>query len=380
MALQVSQSKAGEDREGREQSDLSLFIRVAPSTSGGFDLQCNIHTDHGITVLFGPSGAGKTTVLNCIAGLLRPSEGRISVGPQILFDSEARIDVPVRQRRVGYVFQNLALFPNMTAAANIEYGIAKMPKPERRNRVEEISTSLGINHLLDRKPAHLSGGEQQRVALARTLVTNPSVLLLDEPLSGLDAPTKSRIINDLRIWNDAHRIPILYVTHDRTEVFALSERVIVLDNGQVIADGTPFEALESPQSERLAYLTGLENILDAHVESLNSAAGTMTCSTGSLKLEVPMARIHAGAPTRLGIRAGDILVATSRPEGLSARNVFPGRIATKTRRDAMTVLQIDCNPMLEVHVTPQAEESLGLSVGREVWLVLKTHSCYVLRP
>jgi molybdate transport system ATP-binding protein len=229
----------------------------------------------------------------------------------------------------------------------------------------------------------ISGGESQRVALARTLVTDPEVLLLDEPLAGLDAPTKSQIIDDLRDWNQAHRIPILYVTHSREEVFALGERVLVLDAGSIVADGTPHEVMTAPIHETVAQLIGFENVLDAVVDAVHPARGTMTCRIagegGVLMLETPLVRGGVGSTLRVGIRAGDILLATSRPTGLSARNIIPGRIQALHQRDVIVSVRVKCRVEIEAHLTLAARDSLELVPGKEVWLVIKTHSCHLMQ-
>ncbi|MGH9528611.1 MAG: ATP-binding cassette domain-containing protein [Terriglobales bacterium] len=203
------------------------------------DVTTTIHP--GITIIFGPSGAGKTTLLENIAGLLTPDSGRIAVGDQIFFDGKLSLDV--RKRRIGYVFQDLALFPHLTVQRNVQYGIRSLATSAREQRTASILNSFRIANLSRRKPAEISGGERQRVALARSLVTDPCVLLLDEPLAALDGPTKSKIIEDLRMWNDAHRIPILYVTHSREEVLALGDRVLMIESGKIIAEGNPTEIM-----------------------------------------------------------------------------------------------------------------------------------------
>ncbi len=188
---------------------------------------------------------------------------------------------------------------------------------EKRLRTDAILESFRIPQLRGRKPAEISGGERQRVALARALVTDPCVLLLDEPLAALDASTKSKIIDDLRAWNQAHRIPILYVTHSREEVFALGERVLVLENGRIIAQGTPHEVMTAPRQETVAQLAGFENIFDATVLAAHPDRGTMTCQIvgSSVELETPLVRAEVGSVLRVGIRAGDILLATVRRLG-----------------------------------------------------------------
>jgi molybdate transport system ATP-binding protein len=254
----------------------------------------------------------------------------------------------------------------------------------RREKAGEILRAFRISHLAHRYPRETSGGESQRAALARTLVTDPAVLLLDEPLAALDGPTKAQIIDDLRAWNRAHRIPILYVTHSREEVFALGERVIVLDAGRVVAEGTPHEVMTAPLLETVAQLAGFENVFTATVEAVRPERGTMTCRltasdehTGVL-LETPLVRGGVGSVMRVGIRAGDILLATAAPVGLSARNVLPGRILSLEQRDVIVAACVNCRVEMEVHLTLAARDALQLEPGKEVWLVIKTHSCHLM--
>jgi molybdate transport system ATP-binding protein len=322
-------------------------------------------------------------VLDCVAGLAKPDSGRIAVGDRVLFDAAQGIDLPVAERRVGYVFQSLALFPHLTMQKNVQYGLAHLPHSERAARASAILQAFRIAPLAERYPRELSGGENQRAALARTLVTDPAVLLLDEPLAALDAATKSKIIDDLRRWNQAHCIPILYVTHSREEVFALGERVIVLGAGRIVAQGTPHEVIEAHQQETVAQLAGFENIFDAVVESVHPERGTMTCRIagegGPVLLETPLVRGGVGSALRVGIRAGDILLATAPPVGLSARNVIPGRIASLEQRDVIVSARVKYRVEMEVHLTLAARDSLQLAPGREVWLVIKTHSCHLMQ-
>ncbi len=212
---------------------LSVQIRKRFAGSGvNFELDAAFEVPAGITILFGASGAGKTTLLDCIAGLATPDSGRIEIAEEKLLDLERGTNLAAQQRRIGYVFQDLALFPHLSIKKNIEYGLQSLDRSERHHRSEALMSSFRISNLRGRKPAEISGGERQRVALARALVTDPCLLLLDEPMAALDASTKSKIIEDLRAWNRGHRIPILYVTHSREEVFALGERVLVLENGR----------------------------------------------------------------------------------------------------------------------------------------------------
>lgn len=351
-----------------------------------FVLDVEIEAASGFTILFGPSGAGKTTLLDCIAGLQTPDSGSITMSNRAVFDGVKQINVATAKRRVGYVLQSLALFPHMSVAGNIAYGLVHLPKPDRKTRVDAVLAAFRIAHLGARHPHEVSGGEAQRVALARTLVTDPEVLLLDEPLAALDAPTKSRIIHDLREWNRTHSIPILYVTHSREEVFALGERVIVLEAGRVITQGTPHEVMSAPQLETVAQLAGFENTFDVIVEAIQPERGTMLCrilgtseTTGPVQIETPLVRASIGSHLRLGIRAGDILLATVRPNGLSARNIIRGHVSSVAERDVIVSAIVDCGVEIETHLTLAARDALQLDTGKEVWLVIKTHSCHLMQ-
>ncbi len=354
------------------------------SASNAAMLDVAFDAPEGFTIIFGASGAGKTTLLNCIAGLARPEAGRIVAGGRVLFDAEQRLCLSVAQRRVGYVFQDLALFPHLTAEQNIAYGLAKLDRREQRLRIDKILSSFRIENLRDRRPTHISGGERQRVALARALVTEPCVLLLDEPLAALDLPVKSRILEDLRAWNEAHRVPILYVTHSRDEVFALGERVLVLEQGRIIAQGTPHEVMTAPYLETVAQLAGFENIFAAVVEAVHEDRGTMTCNLASsnVNLETPLVRALTGTGLRIGIRAGDVLLATSEPREISARNIIRGRVTSVERRDVIILARVECgldqSMQIAVQLTLAARDSLRLIEGREVWLIIKTHSCHLM--
>jgi molybdate transport system ATP-binding protein len=371
-----------EDGAKAAMAETGLTVLVRKRFSSGareFHLDVEFAAPAGITILFGPSGAGKTTLLDCIAGLTTPDSGNITIGGHVLYDRGAGVALAAQRRKSGYVFQDLALFPHLSVEANIEYGLAELSGAERQRRTAAILDSFRIAHLRTRKPKEISGGERQRVALARALVTDPCVLLLDEPLTALDAATKSKIADDLRAWNQAHGIPILYVTHSREEVFALGERVLVLENGRIIASGTPHQVMSAPRQETVAQLAGFENVFDGIVLAIHENRGTMSCGIeGALELETPLVRAEVGSKLRVGIRAGDILLATMRPEGLSARNLIPGTVSVVAQRDVIVVARVDCGIEVEVHMTLAARDSLNLAKGSQVWLVIKTHSCHLM--
>ena len=346
-----------------------------------FVLDVSLEIPAGITILFGPSGAGKSTFLDCIAGLLRPDIGKIAIGGEVLLDRERGVNLPPQQRRVAYVFQTLALFPHLSVEENVGYGLPDMDIVEQHRKIREILEAFRVEKLRARKPGEISGGEKQRVALARSLVTSPRVLLLDEPLTGLDAELKAAIVDDLRVWNAARQIPILYVTHSRDEVDALGERMIAMDCGRIVSEGTPQEVLDAPRRKRLAQAAGFENLLTGTVLDLREADGVMRVRLGesSCEIEVPLGYAAAGDSVRVAIRAGDILLAIERPSGLSARNILEGKIVALEQRGTLMVARVDCGVCFAVHVTLGAARTLALAVGHRVWLVLKTHSCHLVQ-
>jgi molybdate transport system ATP-binding protein len=335
----------------------------------------------GFTVLFGPSGAGKSTLLDCIAGLQQPDSGEIRLGEKVLFNAAGNLSLPPQRRELAYVFQSLALFPHLSVERNIRYGLDKLSASEQTERMQRFAKSFRIEKLLFRRPAELSGGEKQRVALARSLITLPRLLLLDEPLTALDSALRRSILEDLRAWNRANRIPILYVTHNREEVDAIGERVVTLVNGRVQESGAPRAVLDAPRSVELALAAGFENILPAIVVEHRSADGVMRVSLdhAACEIEIPLGDATPGTEVRVAIRAGDILIATEAPHFLSARNILPGTIESIETRGTMVTLCVKSGTSFQVHVTPGAARTLDLSPGLLVWLVIKTHSCHLVR-
>jgi len=363
---------------------LSVDIRkrFGAAASPQFQLQVAAEFPAGFTVLFGPSGAGKSTLLDCIAGLVMPDEGTIRLDKTVFFDRGRGICLAPQQRRAGYVFQSLALFPHLTVEENIAFGIANRKDAERQERVRNILRALHIDNLGKRKPRELSGGQQQRVALARSLVTQPQVLLLDEPLTGLDAALRQSILADLREWNAANRVPILYVTHNREEVDAIGQRVVAVVEGHARESGLPRAVLDAPRTLGLAQAAGFENLLLGRVVEHRTDDGVMRVALQGdhCELEVPLGSAKPGSPVQIAIRAGDILLAKEAPQGLSARNVVPGIIEKMEPRGALVLVEVSAGLNFLVHVTPGAARSLQLREGLPVWLVLKTHSCHVVIP
>jgi molybdate transport system ATP-binding protein len=378
--------------------DSETAARVGDASAvGRFTLDVEFNAPPGVTILFGASGAGKTQTLKAIAGLARPDEGLVAVGGQTLFDSSRGIDVPVSRRRVGYVFQNLALFPHMSALENVEFAVGRLERRERRAKATALLERFKVGHAARRRPRAVSGGEAQRGALARALASEPRLLLLDEPLSALDEATKLDIIADLKETNRALRLPILYVTHSREEALSLGERALVFERGRVVAEGEPHEVFGSPVKASVARLTGVENIFEGEVLSRSEEAGTMTVELrgerggvrveqggvheeqgGACRVEVPLGRARAGARVCVAVSSGDVLLATEEPRGLSARNVLAGRVARVEERAEQTLVHVTSGVTWAASVTRQSVREMKIETGKQVWLAFKTYSCRLL--
>jgi molybdate transport system ATP-binding protein len=240
---------------------------------------------------------------------------------------------------------------------------------------------LHIAPLANKRPAAISGGEQQRAALARVLVCEPELLLLDEPLSALDQALKAELLELLFDWQRERAVPMLYVTHDQAEAYSLARRVLFIEQGRIIADGTPREVFDAPTQREHAELSGYENLFDANVEAVHPDLGTMSCRlAGGLLLESPLADRRAGERVRLALRAGDIFVATIAPEGISARNIVEGVVESIADRAGLIELRVHCGGISFVaHITRGAMKSLELRSSQRLWLIIKTHSIQLLR-
>lgn len=289
--------------------------RYAVAGKTTFSLESDFQVLPGVTILRGHSGAGKTTLLRCVAGLADLRHGYIAIGEQVLFDSHRQINLPPRYRNIAFVFQNLALFPHLRVRENVAYGLRKLSAATRAQRVGSVTEAFRIAHLAERLPREISGGEQQRVALARALVTEPSALLLDEPLSSLDVRTKALIIEDLRAWNAVHHIPILYVTHDAEEARALGERVITLEHGRIAADASLREVPHSAPAHCARSVSSFQNYFEAIVVGVEAATGTVRCRVHScgLELRVRATNCQLGSTVRIAVHAGIIPQAAAAP-------------------------------------------------------------------
>ena len=252
--------------------------------SVGFTLDVEFQTQAGITVLFGPSGSGKTLTLDAIAGFVRPDEGRILLDDDILFDGATGVHLPPQQRRCGYVFQNYALFPNMTLRQNLEFAAERLARLERHRRIAEMLEAFRLTSVAGRRPHELSGGQKQRCSIARALLASPKLLLLDEPGRGLDAPLRDEFYGVLRQVRTAFPTPVLLVTHDLDECFELGDEMLVLRDGKLVQSGTPARVLEKPASPEVARLLGKYNLIQAEIRALDPGRNSSRLLVGEAEL------------------------------------------------------------------------------------------------
>jgi len=338
-----------------------------------------------LTVLFGPSGSGKSTTLRCLAGLERPERGSIRFGDEIWFDGARGIFLPPQRRRIGYLFQDNALFPHLRVVQNIGYGLGKIPAPERRQRIQEITRLLGLAGLEDRYPTQLSGGQQQRVALARALVCRPRLLLLDEPLSALDAPTREHLRRQLRHWLVELQMSTILVTHDRIEALALGDQLVVFDAGRVCQSGSVQQVFSAPVDRAVARILGVDTIEPGMIVQV--ADGLATIQVGSKHLIALAPRRWNGgrdpqvdAQVYVCIRAEDVLLEKKVTNGSqsSARNHLLGHIRSVDREGAMMRVNLDCGFPLNALVTHQAYQNMGLRERDEVVAVIKAPAIHLI--
>jgi molybdate transport system ATP-binding protein len=285
--------------------------------SAGFELNVDLKTEAGITILFGASGSGKTLTLDSIAGFVRPEEGRIELDGALLFDGETRVHLPPQKRNCGYVFQNYALFPQMTLRENLMFAAERRPRLDRHRKVNEMIERFRLTDVAGRRPHEVSGGQRQRCSIARSLIGEPKLLLLDEPARGLDAPLRGELYDVLRQVRAEFETPILLVTHDLDECFELGELMFILNEGQVVQSGAPREVLEQPNRLEVARLTGLFNLLPCEIKTLDPGRNQSVVRFDEFELQGPYFPGHL---------KGDRVSLCIRPEQLIAaeRNGKPG--------------------------------------------------------
>lgn len=340
----------------------------------GFTLDAAFEAPRGITVLFGRSGSGKTTVVNAVAGLLRPDAGRVALDGHVLTDTAARVFLPPHRRRIGYVFQEGRLFPHLSVRQNLRYGAWFAPKGAAREDFGRVVDMLGIGHLLDRRPGALSGGEKSRVALGRALLSGPRLILADEPLAALDEARKAEILPYFERLRDEVAVPILYVSHSASEVARLATTVVALEAGRVIAQGPAAEVLGDPDVLP-AGAREAGALIHARVAA-HHADGLTELDAGGLRLFLPRLARAPGTPVRVRIAAHDVILSRTPPQGLSALNILPGTVAEVRAGEGPGALVAIDTPAgrLLARITRRSAEALGIAPGAAVHAVLKTVS------
>jgi molybdenum ABC transporter ATP-binding protein len=336
-----------------------------------------------VLTLFGPSGSGKTTLLRVIAGLLRPQDGHIEIDGQVVFNSLNRVWVPPHHRRIGFLTQSYHLFPHLTVAGNIGYGLSRRDPAERQTRVQELIQGFQLSGLEERRPNQISGGQQQRAALARALAPHPALMLLDEPFSSLDEELRRNLRSELRSSLQATQVPAILVTHDIEEAISIGDAVQVINNGKVEATGSPLEVLGQPGQGRVARLVGVENLLRLRIAAVYPQDGTMVCvgsAKEGLQLEVPLSDVGDGEWVTVGIRASDIILADAEPRGSSARNRLPGIVSDIQLRPPGYEVTLTCQETdLKCHITGASLNEMGIARGDSLWAVFKASSCFLVR-
>ena len=341
---------------------------------GEFLLDAAFDSVGGLTALFGRSGAGKTSLINAIAGLFRPERGHIVLDGEALTDTARGVFVPARRRRIGYVFQEGRLFPHLTVRQNLLYGRWFAPKGGRAGEVEHVIDLLGIGALLGRHPGNLSGGEKQRVAIGRALLARPRLLVMDEPLAALDEARRTEILPYIERLRDEAGVPIVYVSHAVAEVARLATTLVLMSEGRVAAVGPTASILGRIDLFPLTGRAEAGAILMTRVAGHEPQFGLTVLQTAAGELRVPRLDLPLGAALRVRIRARDVMIALSPPEALSALNVLPGTVAEIGANDGPIVeMRLDCaGEPLVARLTRRSVETLCLAPGRPVYAVIKS--------
>ena len=362
--------------------DGALTLDFTRAFQGGSTIAVDLRietTPPSVTVLFGSSGSGKTTLLRALAGLDALTSGTICFGNETWADAARAVNVPPQQRRIGFLFQDYALFPHLNIANNIRFGLRHLPAREAEMRVTELLRRFQLDGLARRYPHQLSGGQKQRAALARTLAPQPRLLLLDEPLSALDAPTREAVRGDLSEILRALSIPVVLVTHDRIEALALGDHLAVMDQGEVLQHGSVEEVFRQPANQNVARIVGVETVVSGRIQSVNEGMTTVTIGNASLSSTA------SGLPpdvikVLVCIRAEDVILFSGdeTAHAASARNRLRGVIQSLKREGPMLRIQLDCGFPLFALLTRQACEELALREGNSVVALIKAPNVHLV--
>lgn len=340
---------------------------------GDFQLEVSAKIGSGITGVIGQSGAGKSTLLSCIAGIVRPTEGSIAINGEPVFDSARSLHVPTDKRRAVLVHQHGNLFPHMTVRSNVRYGYRGRPKESGRPSPspDEISEALGLTGLLDRYPATLSGGQRQRVAIARAVAADPAVLLLDEPVASLDLRSRNSVVMYLHALHERYKLPMLYVSHSLSDVLALADETLTLDNGRVVGFGATSREVMNMAASATRNTESIDNVM------FGTVAGPDVVMVRDIALHTPMLDSAAGAEIAVSIRASEIILAVGEPSPSSARNVLRGRVVRLTEARETVLATVDVGFPLTAELTRHSATELGITEGSPVHLIFKASSVVV---
>jgi molybdate transport system ATP-binding protein len=350
----------------------ALSFRCRHRYAGGFDLDIAFELAHRFTALFGPSGSGKTSVLSIIAGALRPQQGNVRLNHRTLLDTEKDIWLTPSRRNIGVVFQDALLFPHLIVERNLQYGQRYRRGSRPGVELSRVVEVLELGTLLRRYPRNLSGGEKQRVALGRALLSGPELLMMDEPLASLDDPLKGRILAYLENVVAEWAIPTLFVTHSQAEVRRAAEWVVVIDKGRVVCSGPPHEALTRPRPLAWTNSVGPVNLL--RIEEITVAEDHFAARVGGQSIFVPISKRSSIPPSFVQFRPADVIVSRQDVAGLSVRNHLRGRVCQVLSVETAVFVAIDIGQILWAEITPQAATELQLVPGMQVICLLKAHS------
>jgi len=340
---------------------------------GAFRLEAKFSSGAPIVALFGRSGSGKSTIVNAIAGIVRPGRGRIAVGERTLFDSAKGIDLPPESRRVGYVFQDALLFPHMSVAANLAYGERLTPPSERFVARERVIELLDLGRLLDRRPTSLSGGERQRAAIGRALLASPRLLLMDEPLASLDAPRKAEILAYVELLRDELRLPIVYVSHAIEEVTRLADHLVLVSDGRTIAEGEVAEVLSRADLKPYTGRFEAGAVIEARVARQDERYGLATLAFDGGELVVANLDALPGEPVRARIRSRDVALALERPRASSFQNVLEATVESVGAEFGAivdVVLRVGATPLV-ARITHESLDRLRIVPGLRLFALVK---------
>ena len=328
----------------------------------------------GVTALFGRSGCGKSTLVNLLAGLLRPDGGSIRLDGETWFDAARGIDVPAERRRIGYVFQDARLFPHYTVRGNLLYGAAR--SGTTASGIDDVVQLLGLERLLQSRPGVLSGGERQRVALGRALLSEPRLLLLDEPLASLDAMRRAEVLPYLERLRDHYAIPMVFVSHQFDEVLRLATHLVVMHEGQIVADGDVGSVSLDPALRGIVGPDAVGAVVEGQVQRIDSTDGLAVVAVGTgNQLRIGAQGLKPGQQVRLQLLARDLILALEEPRGMSVRNHLRGTVQSITSDGGADLLEIDIGgATLLARVTTAATRALDLAAGRPLWVLVKATS------